>query len=1013
MFANTRATRLALPLALAAALPAMSPAVAAPEAQPHAEKVLGQLDLDRGVCAVLGMPSSGRPEFALDLARASELLVYFQSASEREVAAVRDAALSAGLLGKRIFAGRGPLSAIQLADNMAGAIIVHGSHQGKVNDEEVLRVLHPGGKALVGQRTIEKPFPAEADQWTHPYHAPDNNPQSTDQLARAPYLTQFIVRPQFVPMPEVSVAAGGRVFRAFGHIAHKANQNATLNTLICYNAFNGTVLWQRPLREGFMIHRNTMIATPETLFLADDRSCKLIDARTGKVTDEIVVPERLADGPVWKWMALEGNILYALVGGEEVRPATVRSNTPGMGHWPWGMWEGHDYANPKTNFGFGRTFVAFDPATKKPIWSHREDEYVDSRGVCMKSGRVYYYSPAEFLACLDAKTGKPAWKNSDADLLEAIGPQGRAQLWVTGYSTTSYIKCNDEYVLFAGPQRSKLVVASAKDGKLLWKKEGGNYQLVLQDDGFYAAGPLRRPDRPAVEGAGFKLAYATGDVLAELPVPGRRACTRATGSIDSIFFRAPGGTVRIETATNTARHIAPMRPPCHDGVIISDGMLTWGPWMCGCQLSFYGHVGLAPAGDFDYHPAIDDSRLDVPTAGPAEVKAFEVADGDWPAYLGNNRRNPVTSVAIPTKVEKRWAFRSPTGTRPTAPVAAGGLVFFGDRGGAVVALDAATGEPRWQSFCEGAVFFPPAVADGRAFVGSADGKVYAFEAATGRPLWTFRVAPALRRINVFDELICRWPAAGGVVVQDGVVYAAAGLAHYDGTYVVALDAATGKLKWANDRSGMLSEKAQSGASLQGELFIEGGELRFAGGGVCHVARFDLATGKCLSEPHDEPNSFSRTAFYPYYPVYGRYLPLRQQLSDGSTLLYGATYDGAGHWNLSRRAPGSPVPQFDPREPLTLGRQPPGGPKPLWADAKGRRLTAFVVGKDTLLAAGHTGALEPSEPQLAAIALADGTEAWSMPLASLVVKGGLAMDAAGRVFVSLEDGRVVCLAGKSE
>ena len=31
-------------------------------------------------------------------------------------------------------------------------------------------------------------------------------------------------------------------------------------------------------------------------------------------------------------------------------------------------WEGHDYGNPKTNFGYGRTFVAIDLKTKKIKW---------------------------------------------------------------------------------------------------------------------------------------------------------------------------------------------------------------------------------------------------------------------------------------------------------------------------------------------------------------------------------------------------------------------------------------------------------------------------------------------------------------------------------------------------------------------------------------------------------------------------------------------------------------------
>ena len=37
-----------------------------------------------------------------------------------------------------------------------------------------------------------------------------------------------------------------------------------------------------------------VIATPGTLYLADDESCKLIDARTGEVTGRIVIPEGAA-----------------------------------------------------------------------------------------------------------------------------------------------------------------------------------------------------------------------------------------------------------------------------------------------------------------------------------------------------------------------------------------------------------------------------------------------------------------------------------------------------------------------------------------------------------------------------------------------------------------------------------------------------------------------------------------------------------------------------------------------
>ena len=46
--------------------------------------------------------------------------------------------------------------------------------------------------------------------------------------------------------------------------------------------------------------------------------------------------------------------------------------------------------------------VRIDPATKKILWKHSEEEYIDSRGVCMKDGRIYFYCPEKFLAGFDA-----------------------------------------------------------------------------------------------------------------------------------------------------------------------------------------------------------------------------------------------------------------------------------------------------------------------------------------------------------------------------------------------------------------------------------------------------------------------------------------------------------------------------------------------------------------------------------------------------------------------------------
>lgn len=764
-----------------------------------ARTALREMGIHRGICVVLGLPKNDRPGFVTDLAKGSELLVYFQSPHEKEVAGVRKAAEDSGLLGKRVFADRGGWGAVHLADNLAGAIWVSG--RAGVSRQEILRVLHPGGRAL-GSKKIVKPFPKGTDSWSHHYHGPDNNPQSADKIARYPYLTQFLGYPLFGCISEVTVASGGRLFKAFGHKAFKKAHNEVLNKLYCINGYNGQILWTRPLKKGFMIHRSTMIAAPETLYLADDESCKLIDSATGKVKGQIAPPRSLTEGTVWKWMALEDGTLYALIGGEELKVAVKRGTASGYGHWPWSMWPGYDYKEKAKAFGFGRNLVAISPKTGRIRWHRRTEELVDSRGLCMKNGRLYYYCPGKSLGCLNAADGRLIWRTSDRQLLEAIGPDGPAQRPTTGFSTSAYMKCNERYICFAGPQRPNLVVASCKDGRLAWFKENGNYQLVLREDALYAIGPPWGR-------TSFKYEYDTGKTLTQFLC--RNNCARATGSLDGIFYRASGGTIRYVPSSNSIEHIAPMRPPCHDGVIISDGMLYWGPWICGCNLSLYGNIGLAPAGDLELRRrASERGRLEVGRGGSTRVRELK----------GEVKEEKNSTIC-------------------------GGMIFTIGSDGVVKATDAGNGKLIWTAHTGGGINFPPAIWEGRAYVGSNDGWVYAFEAATGRLLWRFRAAPLERRIPVYGKLMSTWPVAGGVVAHEGVVYAAAGIAHYDGTHVYALDAVTGRAEWHNDESGSLSA-CKNGISLQGRLRIEDGRLIFCGGNAYPQALFDLKTGKCLN-----------------------------------------------------------------------------------------------------------------------------------------------------------------------
>lgn len=964
-----------------------------------AEQAVQQIPVQKGIVAVVGLPDND-PSFVTELAGKRELTVFFQSSDPNVVRAVQRAAHETGSLGKTIFAAVGNPKSLHLSHNTADAVFVTEQAAAETTEAEILRVMNPNAVGMMGRRTLTKAVPSGTDDWSHPYHGPDNNPQSEDQLVRGNFQTQFIATPKFSPMPEQSVVGGGRIYKAMGHIAHKANQNKWLNSLLCINAYNGTIQWKRDLSEGFLIHRNTMIAAPDALYMGDHESCRVIDGVTGKVRREIKIPDDISDGPVWKWMALQDDVLFALVGNLEVKVETMRSDRPGLGHWPWGMWKGHDYKDPRTAFGHGRTLVAIDRNSGKILWHYRDEEFLDARAVCMKNGKIFCFCAEKFLACIDAKNGKLLWKNSDRDLLEAIGPNERAQHYITGYATTCYMKCSDRHIFFAGPQRKKMVAASAEDGSLQWTNDVGNLQLVLRKDAIYAAGPQKT--------SGMQLDYDSGTTIASFPA--RRACTRATGCADSIFFRATGGTVRLKTEDNRAEHIAPMRPPCQDGVLVSNGHLYWGPWMCGCQLSLYGNIGLRPVGDETVqrssNAAVERESL-VVHSDPGNVQPLPSSPADWTTYRGGNDRSDTSAANVPDQVSRAWSASVVQGELPTAPVTAGDRVFVADRTGVIRCFNT-EGRELWKSFADGPVYYPPSVAGDRLHVGCADGRIYSFEAATGRLLWTFRVAPQDRRIPIFGRLVSRWPVAGGVVVRDNTVYAAAGLTHYDGTYIVALDAATGKLKARNDGSGKLSDAVNSGVSMQGNLMIQDGELRFAGGGVYEMARFDLTTLECRNEPSHQVTSQYRTAFYPWYPQYGKFVSLEYSCGDGNTLCHDASYEGSMFGNLALQKPTKPGEQKVHKDLARefLRRRRGKQPEHVWQDSANRRFTSFVIAGDQLLASGHA-ADAPDQPFLVSISIKDGTDRWRHDLPADVVKGGTAVDASGRIYASLENGQLIC------
>ncbi len=222
---------------------------------------------------------------------------------------------------------------------------------------------------------------------------------------------------------------------------------------------------------------------------------------------------------------------------------------------------------------------------------------------------------------------------------------------------------------------------------------------------------------------------------------------------------------------------------------------------------------------------------------------LKVTAADWPTYRGDSQRSGYTAETLPANLATQWVYRTSHAPQPAwmspdtrmpfdrayHPVIAGGTVFFGSSADCkVYALDAATGSERWTFFTDGPIRFAPAVWQDRVLVTSDDGYLYCLSAADGKLAWKLRGGPRDDMLLGNDRMISRWPARGGPVIADDVVYFAAGIWPSEGIYVYAVDAATGNVLWCNDTSGAIympqphgGANADSGISAQGYLAICG------------------------------------------------------------------------------------------------------------------------------------------------------------------------------------------------
>jgi len=127
----------------------------------------------------------------------------------------------------------------------------------------------------------------------------------------------------------------------------------------------------------------------------------------------------------------------------------------------------------------------------------------------------------------------------------------------------------------------------------------------------------------------------------------------------------------------------------------------------------------------------------------------------------------------------RWQYprEGDTGLKPITGgvVLSGGNIYFTSFDGNIYALNAATGDLEWQFATGDRIWVAPVISDGRVYIGSFDKMFYALDAASGSQLWAFDAGAAV---------------ASTALVVDGTVF----FGSLDRTFY-ALNASDGNLKW--------------------------------------------------------------------------------------------------------------------------------------------------------------------------------------------------------------------------
>jgi outer membrane protein assembly factor BamB len=678
-------------------------------------------------------------------------------------------------------------------DNMVNLLIV--GKLGSVPRAEIMRVLAPGGVAVIDGKKHTKPRPGSIDEWTHYLHDADNNAVASDTVVGPPRRLQWQGGPKWTRHHDrmssfsAMVSTGGRIFYIIDEGSTASIYMPSRWALIARDAFNGKVLWKRRIDAWYTRFKGLKDGPA-------DAPRRLV-AANGRVYATLSL-----EGPVTCLDAVTGQTVHTYhqtAGAEEI---LLSQGKLFVLIGPGSIGDGGRVARPVEQ----RTIMALDAAAGNKLWE--ASDVVAAGTMAADARHVYYFNFDTKLArCLDRKSGTPAWTSEPLP-----SPAKQTSFF------SSRLVVQDGVVLFAGGEFSgmtksgggevrpdTLTAMSAKTGTTLWTAKHLPSGYSSPENLFVIDGIVwcDNSSNGRSDGTAVGMDLKTGQIKRQFPAdqtnywfhhrcyPGRATTNYIMTSRTGIEF------IDLDRQKWDLNHW--VRGACLYGILPCNGLVYTPPAPCICYAesmlhSFNAFAPAAPSGGWKANPR--NTRL---TKGPAysqiENRNSQIENpNDWPTYRHDAARSGATKTPVPANLKQAW--RTPIGGRLSSVTVADGKLFVAAVDDHTVhALSAETGASLWHYDTGGRIDSPPTYCEGRLLFGSADGYVYCLRAADGALAWRFLAAPTDRRILAYEQMESLWPVHGSVLVRDGIAHFVAGRSIFvdGGMRLYRLDAATGEL----------------------------------------------------------------------------------------------------------------------------------------------------------------------------------------------------------------------------